>query len=192
MRGRRSLLFFLFVVLLCGASSALFAQVNAQLQLALVGNGSGPYYAPVGQTTQLKIEIFDLGPGDVFLIRGETSLDPNLDGNWQLAHSEDLGNFHVAKFQSALWTFGLQMPSHVQAQNMTNGVPQVELLVKIVYSTTDGNQHSAEAPFLLSVPGAGSAQTDYSIYLVPIVGLVVVALAIIIVTKVRSRSVTKK
>lgn len=120
----------------------------------MIGNGAGPYYAPVGQTTQLKIEILNLGPSDVFLVRGEAYLDPDLNGNWLLTHSEDLGNFHLTKLESAIWTFELPMPSHVRAQNITSGVPQVELLAKIMYSTADGKQQSADGQFLLSVPGA--------------------------------------
>lgn len=180
----------LFVVLLCSVSSALFAQIGTQLQLTMIGNGVGPYYAPIGQTTQLKIEILNLGASDVFLVRGEAYLDPNLSGNWQLTHSEDLGNFHLAKFESAIWTLELLMPSHIQAQNITNGVPQVELVAKVVYSTTDGKQQSADAQFLLSVPGAASTHPDYSVYLI-IVGFVVVALAVIIARNVRSRSIRK-
>lgn len=187
---RRSLLFVLLVVLICSCSSALFAQSGSQLQLTMIGNGAGPYYAPVGQATQLKLEILNLGPGDVFLVRGEAYLDPELSGNWQLAHSEDLGSFHIAKLDSAVWTFELSMPSHIQAQNVTNGVPQVELLAKILYSAADGKQQSADALFLLSVPGAASTHADYSVYLI-ILGFVVVALVVIIVRTVRSRSVRK-
>ena len=189
MLSRRALLIILFTVLVCSNSSTIFAEA-AQLQITMVGNGRGPYYAPVGQSTQLKMEIFNLGPNDVFLIQGETYLDPELNGNWQLAHSEDLGKFHLAKLESAIWTFELQMPSQIQAQNLTNGVPQAELLVKIVYSTTDGKQHGATAQFLLSVPGAAIRQTDYSIYLI-ILGLTVVAIGVVIVKNVKSRSLRK-
>ncbi|MGD0424889.1 MAG: hypothetical protein ABSA92_15750 [Candidatus Bathyarchaeia archaeon] len=186
---RRSLVFVLFIFLICGSSSALFAQTDTTLQLIMIGNGAGPYYAPVGQTSQLKIEILNLGPSDVFLVRGEAYLDPDLSGNWLLTHSEDLGNFHLAKLESAIWTFELPMPSHVQAQNITNGVPQVELLAKIMYSTSDAKQQSAEGQFLLSVPGA-ALHTDYSVYLI-ILGFVLVAVVVIIVRNVRSRSMRK-
>lgn len=187
---RRSLLLVLFVLLFCNSSSALFAQTGTQLQLTMIGNGAGPYYAPVGQTTQLKLEILNVGSSDVFLVRGEAYLDPDLNGNWQLTHSEDLGNFHLAKLESATWTWGLPMPSHIQAQNITNGVPQVELLAKIVYSTASGKQQSAEAQFLLSVPGAASTHADYSVYLI-ILGFAAVALVVIIARNVRSRSIRK-
>jgi len=191
MLRRRSLLFFLFAVLLCGNTSALFAQTNSQLQLSMIGQGTGPYYASAGQTTQLKIEILNLGPSDVFLVRGEAYLDPDLSGNWQLNHSEELGNFHLAKLQSAIWTFDLQMPSQIQAQNITNGAPQVELLVKIVFLTTEGQQESTNGLFLLIVPGAASNQTDYTIYLI-LLGLAVVVFAVIIARRMsRSRSIRK-
>ena len=155
----------------------------------MIGNGTGPYYAPVGQTTQLKIEILNLSPSDVFLVRGDAYLDPDLSGNWQLTHSEGLGNFHLAKLGSAVWTFELQMPPKIQAQNITNGVPQVELVAKILYSTVDGKQQSAEAQFLLGVPGA-AAHADYSVYLI-ILGFVVVVLTVITVRNVRSRPIRK-
>jgi hypothetical protein len=181
----------LLAFLLCIKTSAVFAQPNAQLQLSMIGNGAGPYYAPAGQTTQLKIEILNLGPSDVFLVRGKAFLDPNLSNNWQLIRSEDTGNFHLAKLQSAIWTFDLQMPSNIQAQNITNGVPQVELLVQIVYSTTQGQQQSADGQFLLSVPGAGARQADYSIWFV-FVGLAVVALAVVVFRKMSKSSSERK
>ena len=187
---RYPILLMLFIVLLCSCPSALVAQTGSQLQLALIGNGTGPYYAPAGQTTQLKIEIFNLGPSDVFMVRGETYLDPNLNGNWQLTHSEDLGSFHVAKLESAIWTFELQMPSQIQAQNTTNGIPQVPLLMKIVYSNPDGKQQSASAEFLLSVPGAVNAHVDYSLYVI-ILGAMVLAVAVIILRGARRRSIGK-
>jgi hypothetical protein len=191
MLRRRSLLFVVFAALLCGNSSALFAQTNAQLQLTMIGHGTGPYYAPAGQTIQFKIQILNLGPSDVFLVRGEAFLDPDLSGNWQLNHSEELGNFHLTKLQSAIWTFDLQMPSHIRAQNVSNGVPQAELLVKIAYSTTEGQQENTNGPFLLSVPGAAFNQTDYAVYLI-LLGLAVVVFAVIIGRRMsRSRSIRK-
>ena len=189
MRGRSLLFMLLLFIFLCSNQSTLFAQTGTQLQLVMIGNGSGPYYAPAGQTSQLKIEILNDGPSDVFLVRGEAYLDPDLSGNWQLTHSEDLGNFPLAGLQSAIWTLELPMPSHIQAQNITNGIPQVELLAKVVYSAADGKQQSAGNPFLLSVPGA-STHVDYSVYLI-IIGFVVVALAVIIVRSVKSRSIRK-
>lgn len=190
MFSRRSLLLVLFTFLLSVYTSPLFAQNNAQLQLSMIGNGAGPYYAPLGQTTQLKIEILNLGPSDVFLVRGEAFLDPSLSGNWQLVHSEDTGSFRLAKLQSAIWTFNLQMPSHIQAQNITNGVPQVELLVQIVYSTPQGQQQNANELFLLSVPGASSRPVDYSLWFI-ILGLLIVALAVVVLIKLKSSSQSK-
>jgi len=189
MLTRRALLFILFAALICCNSTTIFAEAAVQLQLTMIGNGVGPYYALAGQSTQLKIEIFNVGPNDVFLIQGEAYLDPELNGNWQLAHSEDLGNFHLTKLESAVWTFNLQMPSHIQAQNLTNGVPQVELLAKIAYSTNDG-KHSATSQFLLSVPGAATKQIDYSIYQI-VLGVVLITLAVIIVKNAKSRSIRK-
>jgi len=62
------------------------------------------------------------GPGDVYLVRGEAYLDPNLSGNWQLVHSESTGNFHLNYLQSAIWTLNLAMPSNILAVNATGGV----------------------------------------------------------------------
>ena len=185
-----SVLAILIIVLCVDRSAAVLAQTNAQLDLTLIGSGGGPYYAPAGQTTQLKLQILNIGQSDVFLIEGEAYLDPNLSGNWQLVHSEDMGNFHLAKLESAIWTFELQMPPHVQALNITGGVPQVKLLTRIVYSTTPGKQQSAEGQFLLSVPGAETQRTDYSLYLIVLI-LAIVALAVILARKVKSGSIRK-
>jgi hypothetical protein len=176
-------------MLLCVNQSVL-AQTNDQLQLSIIGNGAGPYYAPAGQITQLKIQILNLGPGEVFLVRGEVFLDPNLSGNWQLVHSEDTGNFHLAKLESAVWTFDLKVPSQVQALNVTNGMPQVEMLVQIVYSTPQGPQQSANEQFLLSVPGAGTKRADYSFWLF-IIGLAVMVLVAVVLVK-RLRPLPKR
>jgi len=189
MRSRWSATFVLLIIVLCiDRSAAVLAQTGAQLDLKMIGNGAGPYYAPAGQTTQLKLQILNSGANDVFLIRGEAYLDPNLSGNWQLTHSEDMGNFHLAKLESAIWTFELQMPSHIQAQNITNGVPQVGLLARIIYTNTQGKQQNADGQFLLSVPGAEAKRADYSVYLI-ILAFVAVAVAVIIARKLKSRSV---
>ena len=189
MRSRRLALLVLFVIVLyVNWSVAVFAQTGAQLDLIMIGNGVGPYYAPAGETTQLKLQILNTGTNDVFLIRGDAYLDPNLSGNWQLVHSEDLGNFHLTKLESAIWTFELQMPSDIQAHNITSGVPQVELLARITYSNAQGKQQNADGQFLLSVAGAEVQRTDYSVYLI-ILAFVVIAVAVIIARKVKSRSV---
>jgi hypothetical protein len=130
----------------------------------MIGNGTGPYYAAAGQVTQLKVEILNLGPNDIYLIRGETYLDPNLSGNWQLIHSEDTNNFHLSKLQSAIWTFDLRMPANIEAANSTDGVPQVILLIMIIYSTAQGERESASEQFSLSVPGATLKLMEYWIW----------------------------
>ena len=183
MLTRQSFLFVLFAFLLCCVNQSVFAQTNDQLQLSMIGNGAGPYYAPAGQTTQLKIQILNLGPGEVFLVRGKVFLDPNLSGNWQLAHSEDTGSFHLAKLESAVWTFDLKVPAQIQALNVTNGMPQVEMLVQIVYSTPQGHQQSADGQFLLSVPGAGTKRADYSIWLIFLGFAIVVTVLVTIVLR---------
>lgn len=127
--------------------------------------GATPHYAAAGQVTQLKLEILNLGPDDVYLIKGEAYLDPNLTGKWQLAHSEDTDNFHLTALQSAIWTFDLAMPANIEAANSTNGVPQVILFIQITYSTV-GVQHEASEQFSLSVPGASVKQTSYWIWLI--------------------------
>jgi len=82
----------------------------------------------------------------------------------------------------------LQMPSHVEAENITSGVPQVELLARIIYSNTQGKQQSVDGQFLLSVLGAETRRTDYSAYIM-ILAFVVIAVAVIIIRKLKSRSV---
>ena len=127
----------------------------------MIGDGQGPYDAPAGQTTQLKVEILNLGPSDVYLIQGAVYLDPSLNGEWELAHSEALGNFHLTYLSSAIWTFDLAVPSSVQAPNATNGIPQVALRLQITYSTPDGVHQTAGRDFSLNVPGAIVKRTDY-------------------------------
>jgi hypothetical protein len=157
-RSSRVLLVLIPVLLLMGVLSA-YAQSVPQLELALVGK-VGEYVAPAGQVTKLQLEILNRGPGDVYLVQGEVYVDPDLSGNWQLIHSEDTGNFHLKYLESALWTFDLNMPSAISAHNQTNGFPQVGLLIKIIYSTSQGEQ-SASSEFELSVPGA-SVQGNYT------------------------------
>lgn len=186
---RSSVLLVLLTVLLSSASSVVLAQTNMPLELNMIGNGTGAYYAPVGQKTQLKIEILNPGPADVFLVRGYVYLDPDLSGNWQLTHSEDLGNFHLAKLDSAVWTFDLSIPSHIQAANITNNLPQVELLMKITYAIDGGKQQSEAAPFLLNVPGA-AMHTDYSPYML-VLGIILMIIGVVIVKNVKSQSKRK-
>jgi len=184
MHSHLSFLFLMFAFLLC-INQSVFAQTNAQLQLTMIGNGAGPYYAPAGQTTQLKIQMLNLGPGEVSLVRGDVFLDPNLSGNWQLIHSEDTGNFHLAKLESAIWTFDLKVPQQIQALKVTNGLPQVEMLVQIVYSTTQGQQ-TTNGQFLLSVPGAETKHADYSIWFIFLGLAAIITAAVILRRKLRS------
>jgi hypothetical protein len=107
-------------------------------------------------------------------VEGDAYLDPNLNGTWEIAHSEPLGNFHLTYLQSAIWTFGLAMPSKIQAANATNGVPQVDLLIKVTYSTSGGSQRVEQGAFTLDVPGA-TVHTQTNVIWLAIVGAVSVA-----------------
>jgi LPXTG-motif cell wall-anchored protein len=131
-----------------------FAQTAPQLSLTLVGQGTGQYVTPVGQTTELKMEILNVARPDIYLLEGDAYLDPNLNGTWEITHSEALGNFHLAYLQSAIWTFDLPMPPRIQAANATKGMPQVDLLIKIVYRTAEGSQRVEQGAFTLGAPGA--------------------------------------
>ena len=182
MHCRRLIILLLIVVSLFTIRTVIYAQPVPQLQLALIGEGAGPYYTPLGQTTQLKLEILNSGPHDVYLVRGETYLDPTLSGNWKLVHAEDTGNFHLANLQSAIWTFDLIMPSSIHAGNVTNGVPQVNLLIEIIYSTDQGLQLNAKHLFSLSVPGANVENVDYWFWSLP-VGLAIVAIMVLVYRK---------
>ncbi len=123
------------------------------------------------------VEILNHGPGDIYLVRGETYLDPNLSGNWQLVHSESTDNFHLNYLQSAIWTFNLAMPSSILAVNATGGVPQVDLQLHIVYANAQGKQGTAIAEFSLNAPGAIMQQTNYSnwLILIAVTAIVVVS-----------------
>lgn len=149
------------------------AQATPQLQLMMIGGGDGPYYAPAGNITQLKLEILNLGASDVYLIRGEAYLDPSLNGNWQLSHSEEMGSFHLGYLQSAVWTFDLKMPTTINAANSTAGVPQVVVRIQVVYSVR-GQQTVAAKKFLLSVPGAVVSQPNNYIWLLLALSVVLV------------------
>jgi len=163
----------LFIALLAAETTPSLAQTGSQLQLALIGEGSGPYTVPAGEVGQLKMEILNTGAVEVYLIEGDTYLDPNLNGNWQLIHSETMGNFHLNSMQSAIWTFDLAMPGKIQAANVTNDVPQVVLLVKIIYSASSNLQQTEQVEFTLNVPGAAVEQSN-PIWL-SLVGIVAVA-----------------
>lgn len=187
----RFLLPVLIVAVLAANVSVSLAQVAPRLELAMVGNGQGPHYAPAGQATQFKIEIFNLGLGDVRLIRGEAYLDPNLSGIWQLVFSEDMENFHLNDFRSAVWTFDLAMPPSIRAPNATNGVPQVVLLIRTIYSTANGLQQTEEGQFALSVPGAIVQQADYTTQLVVVGAVVVLVLGVLAYRRRSKRKLTR-
>jgi len=161
---QRNILILIIVALAMEIPNGL-AQANPQLSLSLVGQ-SGEYVTPAGRTTQLKMEILNIAPTDVYLHEGEAYFDPDLNGTWELSHSEALGNFHLGYLQSAIWTFNLTVPMVIQAVNATNGVPQVVLLIKITYLNISGSQGVEQGAFALGVPGATVAQQISVIWLV--------------------------
>jgi hypothetical protein len=174
------------IVLVSLSIQTAFAQSSSQLRIALIGSSTGQYYAPAGQNSSLAVEILNQGPGDIFLVRGEAYLDPNLSGNWQLVHSEDTGNFHLNYLQSAIWTFNLPMPSSILAANATAGVPQVDLQLHIVYANSQGQQGTAIVEFSLNTPGAIMQQTNYSNWLILIaVAAIVVVSGVVYYRKTR-------
>jgi hypothetical protein len=126
---------------------------------------------PAGHTADLTIEVLNVGKSDVYLLKGEAYLDPNLNAVWQLVHSESMDNFHLGYLQSAIWTFGLAMPSKIQAANATNGVPQVDLLIKIVYLLAGEPQNVEQATFGLGVPGA-TLQGSYNLIWLALTGAI--------------------
>ena len=162
------------IFLLSLSLQAVFAQSSSQLQITLIGSGTGQYYAPAGEDSSLMVEILNHGPGDVYLIRGEAYLDPNLSGNWQLVHSESTDNFHLNYLQSAIWTFNLTMPSNILAVNETAGIPQVDLQLHIVYANSQGQQGTSIAEFSLNTPGAIMQQPNYSNWLILIAVVAIV------------------
>jgi hypothetical protein len=139
------------LIILFLSGSRTFAQTNAKLELSLIGP---ELQAPTGQVTELKMEILNGGPGDVSLVRGEVYLDEDLTSNWQLILSESLGDFHLNYLESAIWAFKLPMPSKVQAPNATNGIPQVDLFIRITFVNPHNMQLTSNGHFSLSVPGA--------------------------------------
>lgn len=142
------------------------AQTAPQLTLTLIGNGAGPYLTPAGQITELKMEILNVAPSDVYLLEGDAYLDPGLTGSWELVHSEGMGNFHLGYLQSAIWTFDLAMPARIQAANLTNGTPEVSFLIKITFLTSSNLEREEQGEFALSVPGAAVQQQNSWIWLV--------------------------
>ena len=156
----------LFIVILATRIPQGAAQTPPQLSLRLVGQTSGEYVAPAGQTTELKVEILNSMHSDVYLVEGYAYLDPNLNGTWWLAHSDGLGGFHLSYLQSAIWSFDLAVPANIQAINATNGVPQVVLLIQVAYAATSVKQLQQLAEFTLSVPGATLRQPINTFWLI--------------------------
>jgi len=150
----------LFMLPLLVRAPTVIGQATPQLDLTLIGQGQGQYVAPAGQITKLKIEILNVGPSDIYLSEGDAYLDPSLNGTWELAHSEGMGNFQLNYLQSAIWTFELAIPAKIQAANETNGIPQVALLVKITYLTARNVRLWEQGEFSLDVPGASVQQTN--------------------------------
>ena len=169
--SRRAILI-LIIVFLATLPRGL-AQAAPQLTLTLIGNGGAPYVTPAGQTTELKMEILNVAPSDVYLLRGDVYLDAKLSGSWELVHSEGMGNFHLGYLQSAIWTFDLAMPAKIQAENLTNGTPEVPLLIKIAFLTSSNLHRVEQGEFALSVPGAVVQQQIGWIWLV-ILGVIAV------------------
>lgn len=179
------LILVLFLTLLSSSYQGVLAQSPSQLQLALIG---GPNVAPAGESVRLKLEILNVGQKDVYLVRGEAYFDRNLSGSWQLIHSEPLDNFHIAYLQSAIWTFDLSVPADIRAPNATRGIPQVDLLISVIYANDQPQQYIANGHFALNVPGAVVKQADNWNWLVPLVAIILLALGALTYRVRRKRS----
>jgi hypothetical protein len=163
----------LIIVMMTMTNVHSLAQTAPQLSVTLIGQSAGHYVAPAGQTTDVKVEILNVAPSDVYLREGDAYFDPTLNGTWELAHTEGMDNFQLSYLQSAIWTFGLRIPQRIQAANTTNGMPQVDLLIKIIYLTDGGSQRMEQATFALGVPGASVRGWNTMIWL-PLAGLMVI------------------
>jgi LPXTG-motif cell wall-anchored protein len=64
------------------------------------------------------------------------------------------------------------MPSKILAPNATNGVPQIDLLIRVIYANAQEQQVISNGHFALSVPGASVRQADNSIWFI-LVGVIV-------------------
>jgi len=176
--ARYPLIILVFVTLLAVSNSQSFAQTSPNLQIALIGQG--PHQVPTGQATELKVEIMNEGPGGVSLVRGEVYLDQDLGNNNLLLHSDLLDNFHLNYLQSAIWTFELTMPPNVEALNITNGVPQVNLLIRVMYSDSQNQELMSNANFALGAPGAIMKQAGTTWFiLVGVFVLVIIVVALV-------------
>jgi hypothetical protein len=171
--SQRNILILIILMLALSMPRAV-AETNTQLYLSLVGGRNTiQSVAPAGQTTTLQMEILNSERADVYLLQGRVYLDPNLNGTWQLIHSEELGSFHLGFLQSAIWTFDLLVPTNVQAANATNGTPQVGMLIKIIYQCAGASQRVEEETFTLGVPGA-IVQKPFDMILYTVAGLLIV------------------
>jgi len=164
------------LLLLLASSSLVYGQDPNQLQIVLISQGQEPFLIPAGETTQLKFEILNAAPMDVYLLQGDVFLNPTLNGAWVNIHSESLGDFHLNYLQSAIWTINLEMPATIQAANSTNGYPLVILLVQITYSTGIGIHGMQQEQFGVSVPGATVGQ-PYALIWIVIISVIVVLVA---------------
>jgi hypothetical protein len=174
------------IIILLAFLPAGFAQTIPQLTLTLIGNGARPYVTPAGQTTELKMEILNVAPSDVYLLEGDAYLDPGLNGSWELAHSEGMGNFHLGYLQSAIWTFDLAIPAKIQAANLTNGTPEAILLIKIRFLTLSNLEREEQGEFALSVPGAAVQQQNSWIWLV-VAGVIAVTCVGVVAFRLKQR-----
>jgi hypothetical protein len=169
----------LLVIFVMLNASLVFGQGPPQLQIVMIGQGQGSYVVPAGQTSELRFEILNIAPEDVYLIHGDVYLDPNLNGSWVNVHSESLGGFHLNFLESAIWTLNLEMPGKIQAANATNGLPQVVLLIQVTYLTGGGLQEIQQKQFVISVPGASVGQPN-ALAWVAAIALVIVLVACVL------------
>ena len=171
------------LILIIAAIAITLPQTHAQtppaVSLTLIGQVGPQYVTPAGQTTELKLEIVNMAPPPILLLQGEAYLDPNLNGTWQLVHAESMGNFSLTYLESAIWTFNLAMPSNIRAANVTNGVPQVDLMIRVHYQVVGGPQRADQREFLLSVPGATLQAPNNRIWFALAGIIVVVAMAVV-------------
>jgi len=179
MSCRRAVPFFVLLLLLFATSSLVYGKDPNQLEIVLIGQGQGPFLIPAGETTQLRFEILNGAPTNVYLLQGDLFLDPNLNGTWVNIHSESLGGFHLNYLQSAIWTLNLEMPATIQATNSTNGYPLVVLLVQITYSTGIGLQEMQQEQYGVSVPGATIGQ-PYTLAWILVVAVAIVLVACVV------------
>jgi hypothetical protein len=177
----------LTIVLLAISMPHAMAQMSPQLSLSLVGQTTGQYITPAGQTTELKMEILNEMRQGVYLLQGDAYLDTDLSGTWALIHSEQLGSFHLGFLQSAIWTFDLAVPANIRATNVSNGTPQADLLIKITYEIVAGARNMEQRIFALGVPGATVQQYFNEVWYVLAGVLVLVGIGITFAVATRRR-----